>query len=191
MILRKAILAIVMLIAVMVNFTLVEAAESVPYICYDSIGSFINKINSRLAVINERITYEEIGFYLSRVDSKGQYGSQYEHFYKADIGEPLSTPAVTFPTSSNVQFWRNRDSSAIYQIDFDFNRDNWNKHSTIFVAILYATGLPSSTIQEFVVSFDKFIISVIHPTSKTFKLGIQKLGDILLLNAKYLITLTL
>ena len=191
MILRKAILAIVMLIAVMVNFTLVEAAESVPYICYDSIGSFINKINSRLAVINERITYEEIGFYLSRVDSKGQYGSQYEHFYKADIGEPLSTTAVTLPTSSNVQFWRNRDSSAIYQIDFDFNRDNWNKHSTIFVAILYATGLPSSTIQEFVVSFDKFIISVIHPTSKTFKLGIQKLGDILLLNAKYLITLTL
>ena len=184
MILRKVILAIVMLIAVMANFTTVEAAESIPYICYDSIGSFVNKINSRLAVINERITYEETGFYLSRVDDKGQYGSQYEHFYKADIGEPLSTPVVILPTSSNVQFWCNRDSSAIYRIEFCFSSDNWNKHSTIFVATLYAPGLPSSTIQEFTGSFDKFITSVTHPTSKTFKLWYPEIGRYIVVKCK-------
>ena len=99
-----------------------------------------------------------------------------EHFYKADIGEPLSIPVVTLPTSSNVQFWCNKNSSAIYQIEFCFSSDNWNKHSTIFVATLYATGLPSLTIQEFVDSFEKFITSVPHPTSKTFKLWHPQMG---------------
>ena len=60
--------------------------------------------------------------------------------------------------------------------DFCFSSDNWNKHSTIFVATLYATGLPSLTIQEFVDSFEKFITSVPHPTSKTFKLWHPQMG---------------
>ena len=114
MILRKVILAIVMLIVVMANFTMVEAVESTPYVYYGTIQSFIEKINYQLDTAWNG-EYSNCKLYDPKYQDMTLFGGGLVgEVTIATISEREIPGNLHLLPASTIKFYSKLDNSAIY-----------------------------------------------------------------------------
>ena len=192
MILRKTILAIIMLIAVMTNFTMVEADETTPYVYYGTIQSFIEKINYQLDTradgkyLNCKLynpTYKDL-----TLIGQGFVGEVTISTREGIIGFSNNLPMTGNVPASTIKIHSTLDNSAIYRIEIkDISGDSKviEKTSVICGAAILATGVSNDTYKQFSNSFLKWLNSRKSlPAKKLLSYGILKWDDLLLLKGK-------
>ena len=178
MILRKVILAIVMSIAIMANFTTVEAAESTPYVYYGTIQSFIEKINYQLDRSGE---YSNCKLYDPNYQNMQWFGGGYVgEVTIATISDRELPGNLHLWPASTIKFHSTLDDSAIYKIELESISEDAKvneKTGAIFAAAILATDVPIDTFKQFYDSLLKWANSVKRrPASKTFKLWHPQMG---------------
>ena len=180
MILRKTILAIIMLIAVMTNFTMVEADETTPYVYYGTIQSFIEKINYQLDTRADG-KYLNCKLYNPTYTDMTLIGQGFVgEITIATIGGSALPGNLHLLPASTIKFHSTLDNSAIYRIEIkDISRDSKiiEKTSVICGAAILATGVSNDTYKQFSNSFLKWLKSRKSlPAKKTFKLWHPQMG---------------